>query len=624
MNQKTVHRKYIICGVILISCLTAMSYRVISLQWLHRDEQNTASRKSAQYKTELYPAYRGLIVDRNEEPLVVNIPLSDMYADKYHLDDKNLISWGVAYKRLRYTEEWISADRGVRKKMLSNKRFSLADKALAKDLILEHNAFIVSLIAKPLGMTKGELLELLNDPKRKNICIKKNIQESDADYIKRTLKENHIHGLTLKKRLTRKYHSPTLATHLIGYTKDYQGEMGLEKQYNEILSGTDGFHKRKNNPRNLAIYSEDDEFLLPVQGMNVKLTIDTMLQSIVEEELEGGLQDAKAQKGCAIMMDPKTGDILAMAARPHYNLNTREGVATGSSNYIFKTALEPGSTFKVITASTAINEGLVNIHSPLIDCENGYYESGSVVLRDDYPKGKISLTKILATSNNIGTYKVGRQVGKARFFKYLEDYGFGQPTPLNWKGEVKTRAKVGPAPQEFASSTFGYAISATPMHMAIAYSTIANNGQMMRPTIVKSVVAYDGTMIEDHPPKMLRRVLEESTARSLRRALVSVTNVGGTGTRASVPGYKVAGKTGTTRKWENGKYQKNRYICSFGGMMPADNPAFVCYIVVDDPMTTEMDRYGGTLAAPIFSRIATRASAYMEMNPTESISLTEN
>lgn len=602
-----------------MTALSLMSYRMVSLQWLHRDDHESLSKKTSHYVTETFPAYRGLIVDRNEEPLVMNIPLTDLYADKYHLEDKNLISWGVAYKRLRYKKEWISADKDERKKMLSSERFSLADKALTETLIKEHNALIVSHLAKPLGMEKGELLKLLNHPKKKYIQIKKNISETDAAFIKRTMEKNHIYGFKLEKRLTRKYHSPTLATHLIGYTKDYQGELGIESQYNEVLSGTDGFHKKKKNPSNLSIYSDEDDFQLPVQGLNIKISIDTTLQSIVEEELQAGLEEAQCQKGCAIMVDPKTGDILAMAARPHYNLNTREGVATGSSNYIFKTAIEPGSTFKVITAAAALNEGLVNIHSPLIFCENGHFRSGSVVLNDEYPRAYLSLSQIIAKSNNIGTYKVGRQVGKTRFFQYVDKFGFGKPTPLNWKGEVRTKGKVGPSPQEFASATFGYAISATPMHMALAYSAIANDGVMMQPRIIQSVVSNDGTVIENHPVEPLREVLRSQAARDLRRAMISVTEEGGTGKQARVAGYKVAGKTGTTRKWENGSYQKGRYICSFGGMMPAEDPAFVLYIVVDDPQTTKVKRYGGALAAPIFSKIAERAAGYLELRPTEQI-----
>ncbi len=625
MNIKGSQNRYLVCGGLLILALTVLSFRVISLQYLNREDRASANKRASHYTTEVFPAHRGLIVDRNEEPLVVNTPLTDLYIDKYHIDDKDTVSWGVAYKRLRYTPEWNEADVQGKRKLLATMRFRIADTETPASLLLEHNAFIVSILAKPLSMNKGDLLGLLNDPKKKKIYIKKNLNEADAEFIRRKLKENHIRGIYLEKRLTRHYPSPYLATHLIGYTKDYQGETGLESRFNDQLSGTDGYHKRKSNPNNLSIASEEEEFKLPTQGLNLKLSIDTTIQSILEEELEYGLLEAECKKGCAIIIEPSTGDILALAGRPHYNLNTREGVAEGSRNYISKTALEPGSTFKVITAASALNEGLVNIYSPLIDCENGYYKDRSVILKDGFPRGQLSVAQILAVSSNIGAYKLGRQVGRKKFFDYVKKFGFGEPTGLNWAGEVRTRGTVGTSPQEFASATYGYAISATPMHMAVAYATVANNGKKMRPTLVKAVIANDGTVIEDNKPKFERRVIKEDVAIALRRAMTSVTEEGGTGTLARVPGYKVAGKTGTTRKWEKGGYVMGRYICSFGGILPADTPAFICYVVVDDPMVSpnKKKRYGGVLAAPIFSRIAGRTASYMNISPTEAV-LTAN
>lgn len=619
MNQDKISlTRYTVCGFIMVVTLTGLSFRVMSLQWLHAKDRDAMTKRTAHYKTEVYPSYRGLIVDCNEEPLVTNVPLNDLYVDKYHLDDKNVIASGVAYKRLRYTDEWVNATERERVRMLKRKRHKLVNTEISRTLVGEHNAFVVSILAKPLGIDKKELLKLIEDPKRKHFCIKKDMNEPDTDYIERLLKENHINGLSFQKRLTRNYPSPTLATHLIGYTKEYKGETGIEYRYNDLLSGVDGYHKRKSNPNNLSIYSEEEEFKLPVEGLNIKLSIDTTIQSIVEEELQLGLQEAVAEKGCAIVIDPKTGDVLAMASRPHYNLNTREGVAKGSRNYIFKTAIEPGSTFKAITAAAALNERHVT-RGTRINCENGYFKDGSVVLRDEYERSYLTVSQILAKSSNIGSYKLGRQIGRERFFQYVADFGFGKPTGLDWAGEVKTKGQAGPSPQEFASATYGYAISATPMHMAVAYATLANNGKMMRPTVIKSVIANDGTIIEDNPPKMVRQVVDSDVAYSLRRALLSVTEEGGTGTKARVPGFHVAGKTGTTRKWSDGGYQKGRYICSFGGMLPVNNPDFVCYIVVDDPKTTTQNRYGGTLAAPIFANIAERTASYRNITPTEPI-----
>ncbi len=590
----------------------------MSLQWLDRDAQAQIAKKKPHFRTEIKPAHRGLIVDRSEEPLVVNVPLNDLHVDRYHLDDENLISWGVAYKRLYKTVKWLQASKDERKDMLTEKRFYLLNNALARELIEEHKSFVVSLIAKPLKMDKAELFEQLNHPKKKAFRLSKNMSETEARYIERILDEHYVFGFDFKKHLTRHYPSPTLATHLIGFTRDYQGMAGLEKRFNEQLSGVDGFHKRRSNPNNLSIYSEDEEIQQPVPGLNIVLSLDASLQSIVEEELEVGLAYAEAAKGCAILIQPETGEILAMASRPHYNLNTKEGIAEGSQNYIFKTALEPGSTIKVLTAAAGLNEGHITTRTG-INCENGYFKDNGAVVKDDHPKGRLTVTEILAQSNNIGTYKIGRQVGKNRFFHYLDLFGLGGPTLLNWKGEVPTKGKIGASKQDFASATFGYAISVTPMHMAIAYSAIANDGVMMTPVLVKQVVANDGTIINDYPIKEQHRVIKTNVAQSLRKALVSVTALsGGTAKLARVDGYEVAGKTGTSYKWDKG-YDPNRVICSFGGMMPANDPKLVCYIVVDEPKTKKVSRYGGTLAAPIFSKIAERAAMHMNLPPTEPV-----
>jgi len=613
------HIRFLICGLVLILSLTALSYRVISLQWLPADNTQIAQKKP-HFKTEYMPAKRGLIVDRDGKPLVANIALNDLYIDRYHLDDENLISWGVACKQLSDTPKWIQASSKERKKMLTERRFYLLNNELPRELIAEHKSFVVGLLANPLKMDKAKLLEALNDPKRKSYRIAKDLPETEASYIDKILEEHYIFGLEFKKRHSRHYHSPTLATHIIGFTgkgKDEKniGIDGIEKHYNNHLKGVDGYYRRRSNPNNLSIYSEEAEILHPESGFDVVLSIDTTLQSIVEEELDAGLAFAKAKKGCVVLIQPETGEILAMASRPHFNLNSKEGIAEGSSSYIFRNAIEPGSTIKVLTVAAGLNEGHINTRT-MINCHNGFFKEGRVTVKDDYPKAQLSVTEILAISNNIGTYKIGRQVGRKRHEHYLKLFGIGTPTGLNWPGEAKTKGKAGSSPQDFAASTFGYAISVTPMHMALAYSAIANDGMMMHPILVKEVLTNEWIAVEKSPPSESHRVIKADVAKSLRRALASVTEEGGTGTDAAVEGYKVAGKTGTSLKWDKG-YDENRVICSFGGMMPADDPKIVCYVVVDEPQTNEVGRYGGTLAGPIFSNVARRAALHMNIAPTE-------
>ncbi len=414
--------------------LTVLSSRVIQLQWLSNDGSD-ATQKRSLVRTEVKPAYRGLIVDRNEEPLVVNVPLTDLHVDRYHMDDENVISWAVAYRQLQGSEKWLYASEEEREDMLSERRFYLINNALAVDLIREHKEIAVELLATPLKIPADQLMAELDHPKKRSFRLKKDLAETEASYLKRLMRENYLFGFDFKKQLTRHYPNPTLATHLIGFTRDYTGQAGLELRYNDQLAGQDGYHKRRSNPNNLSIYNRNDEIKQPTPGLNMVLSIDLGLQAIVDEELEAGLKHAQAQQGCAILMQPETGEILALASRPHYNLNTKEGIADGSRNYIFKSALEPGSTIKVLTAAAAMNERLVYPRTS-INCENGYFNDGGVIVKDAYPRSSLTVTEILAQSNNIGTYKIGRQLGRERFFDYLASFGIGAPYPprLAWRG----------------------------------------------------------------------------------------------------------------------------------------------------------------------------------------------
>jgi cell division protein FtsI/penicillin-binding protein 2 len=227
---------------------------------------------------------------------------------------------------------------------------------------------------------------------------------------------------------------------------------------------------------------------------------------------------------------------------------------------------------------------------------------------------------VLQKSNNIGTWSLGRQLGAKRFYDYLHRFGFGKRTGIQLSGESSGIARNTGNEVDFSRACFGYASNVTPLQLACAYSAIASDGKLRKPHIVKSVIANDGTIVEDYLPEVVNDVLKPSAASQMRNALEKVVLEGGTATRAAVPGFRVAGKTGTVQKHNpKGGYLTNSYIVSFAGMMPVDQPAFVCVVVVDDPKTQKVTRYGGTIAAPIFSKIATRVASHMNLVPTQPI-----
>ena len=423
-----------------------------------------------------------------------------------------------------------------------------------------------------------------------------------------------------------------MATHVIGFTgevekKDEDGKphthvlglFGIESSMEAYLAGRDGSREHYRDARGLVVPGNSGSLKPPRAGLNVKLTLDMGLQSVVEEELDANLAEFNSKQGAVVLMDPKTGEILAMASRPHFNLNRKENIATNGYNYAIQATYEPGSTIKIVATSGALNEGLVGPQTSVF-CHNGYYNSGGVELKDDHPAGSLSFEGVLQKSNNIGTWSLGRQLGAKRFYQYLHQYGFGKKTGIALRGESSGIARDSGNPVDFSRATFGYASSVTPLQLACAYSVIAGDGKLRKPQIVKSLVANDGTVVENYGPEIVGEVLKPKVAAQMRAALEKVILPGGTAKLAAVPGFRVAGKTGTVQKHNpKGGYFDNSYIVSFAGMMPAQDPAFVCVVVIDDPRTTKVTRYGGLIAAPAFSRIATRAASHLNLQPTEPI-----
>lgn len=624
-------RCIILCSILVIG-LSLLSGRLVQIQLVDRHRYAESSRR-AFHRVEKLPAIRGMIVDRREEPLAKSIPVATVYVDKNHLLDPKLASYGLAYQEASAEPGWNDLEPGVQRKRINGLRGEILARDPAEAIVSKHLAYAVGVLARPLGMRREELRDKIESSKGKWVPIAKDLPEDVADNLREAVDKHWIQGFDFQNAIKRWYTAPNLATHLIGFTGEIEetdeqgktqtrviGRFGVEYTMEEYLAGRDGWREHCRDARGLVVPGNSASLLPPRAGLNVQLTIDMGLQAIIEEEMDACLEEYKSVRGAVVLMDPKTGEILAMASRPHFDLNHKEDVAKNGFNFAIQAVYEPGSTFKIVSTSGVLNEGLATPFTSVY-CHNGNFVEGKIHVPDHHPYGSLTLEGVLIKSSNIGAYKFARQLGAKRFFDYAHKWGFGRKTGVQLSGESSGIAKNTGNAVDFSRAAYGYALNVTPLQMACAYSVIAGDGKLLKPKIVKSLVANDGTVVETFPTQVVSEVLKPATARKMREALQKVTETGGTALLAAVPGFKVAGKTGTAKRHNpNGRgYLANSYTVSFAGMLPAQDPAFVCVVVIDDPRTDKVSRYGGTIAAPAFGRIAARAAAYLNLQPTEPV-----
>jgi cell division protein FtsI/penicillin-binding protein 2 len=451
-----------------------------------------------------------------------------------------------------------------------------------------------------------------------DILLQKDVEEDRCRELKELIAAERLGGIYFRPTTRRYYPSPRTLTHVLGYV-NHEGEAqeGVEKWMDSMLAGEDGYREITRGPSGREIVAHRGETVEPVHGHDVRLTIDMGMQNIVEAALDEAWYEYRPEKICAVFLDPKTSAVRAMASRPHFDLETREG---SRRNLAVSDTYEPGSTFKIVAYSGALDRRLVSRSTP-IHCHWGLFQDGALKLRDHHPYGDLTVEKGFAKSSNICAYKIAAQLGRNAFFEYMNNFGFGKRTGIELTGEG--RGIVHPLESwnltSFSSTAMGYAVSVTPLQMANALATVVNGGELMRPYIVDGVFDSKGRTIQDTKPQVVRRVISERAAEDVRKMMKAVTGEGGTGTKAIVDGYDVRGKTGTARKVNpTGRgYLNGRYVVSFIGYLSTDEPKIVGIVMVDDPQTdSSVSRYGGTVAAPIFARIAAEAAAYLDLEPT--------
>lgn len=597
--DSTHHKRALLLCVGLVAVFSLLSVRLVYLQVVMHDKFTKIAHQQHIRKIELQ-AKRGSISDRNGELLACNQTVYTVVADKNHLNDYNIACRGLA------KAEGISA-REVRRKY---------DREEIKERYLTR---VVRVLAHPLDYHGWELRHKLEASDHGEIVLRKEVEESSTSNLKELVTVESIGGVYFRESMRRYYPSPQTLTHVLGHVNhEGVGQEGVELALDDMMRGTQGHRYIERDRRGSEITAFRGETLLPRDGHSVQLTIDMGLQNIVESALSDAWFQYRPEKISAVFLDPNTGEILAMSNRPHFDLSSREGERR---NCAVADRYEPGSTFKIVTAAAVLDRRLVNRHTEVY-CHQGSYSDGGITISDHHPYGMLSTEMILVKSSNIGAYKLAKQLGKNGLFDYMERFGFGERTGIRLSSE--SGGRIFPpsmwSATSFSRMAIGYEVSVTPLQMANALAVIANGGELMRPYIVDSVVDAKGRVLEKRHPEVVRRVVSERAANEVRKMLIGVVGPGGTGEKGAVEGFSVAGKTGTARKYgvKEKHYLAGRYVVSFMGFLPAEDPQLLGIVVVDDPRTGSLHRYGGTVAAPVFSRIATEAAAYLNLNASYS------
>jgi cell division protein FtsI/penicillin-binding protein 2 len=560
----------LVCGF-LVLIFTFFAWRLIYLQVAQHDY---FSLKAAEKHETQIPiqAKRGRILDRNGEELAVNIPVQTVYADGTHI----------------------------------------------------HDPAAVAAVAAPfLEMSVEELAEKLTT-KREYVVIQKGVSEENARAMIRAMEDHKLHGLYLQEGSVRSYPNGEMLCDVLGYVgPNGHGADGIEKTCDASLMGQDGFRRIEHDRKGLEIVVYRGQEQLPENGSDIRLSIDMGLQAIAEHEVDEAYKMNHPASATAILADPNTGEILALASRPNYDPNKfNKAKPEDMRNRAISDIYEPGSVFKVVVTSAAYNEGIVDDKTRIF-CENGHFSYGGKVIKDHHGSGDLSIPEILMKSSNIGAAKISLRMKDQMFYDYVRKYGFGTRTGIPLPGEIPGQV-IPPHRWDMLTKTrmaFGQSISVTPIQMVMAMSAIANGGKLLKPKLVLSK-GEGSAELEEAP---VAQVVKRESANYVANALEKVVSTQGTAPLARIEGYRVAGKTGTAQKISpHGGYLPGRYIVSFAGFFPVNHPKIMGIVIVDDAKLGESANYGGSVAGPVFSKIGGKVARYLDMEPEPTDAVTQS
>lgn len=565
-REKWARIRIIMIGTIFGAMFLTIIGRAFYLQILQHEELIKKADRQHQHRVDLTPA-RGSILDRNGTPLAESIHMDSCYAEPKRIKDVD----GTA-----------------------------------------------TVLAPLLGMPKQELVAKLSLNKSFTWLVRW-VPPDTATRIKNM----KLTGIGFAPESKRFYPNIETAAHVIGFTgRDPNGLEGIEKKYDSTILGNTGYMitERDALGRNIAIKSTVVKDSSP--GNSVVLTLDKTIQFITEKELAKAVNGSNAKGGMALVMEADTGKVLAMANYPTFNPNSYSRYSLNElRNRVVADSFEPGSTFKVFTIAAALDAGVIKAND-VYNCENGNYRIINRVIHDDHPHSSLSISEIIKYSSNIGSAKIGFKMGEERMSAYLRNFGFGGRTGIDLPGEASGYLKRNWYKIDLATISFGQGVSLSTVQLASALSAIANGGTLMKPYLVERILDDSGREVQRFEPQVVRRVVSPETASKMTKMMETVTGEGGTGTKAAVDGYRVAGKTGTAQKVDpvTRTYSPTKRIGSFVGFVPADKPKLTIVVIIDEPQGI---KYGGVVAAPAFREIAQNTLAYLKIVPNMPIAKKE-
>lgn len=479
----------------------------------------------------------------------------------------------------------------------------------------------IKTLAKILGISAADVQEGIASGRRWT-KLKEGVNESTYNQV-RELKMKGVYGYPTYDRV---YPKGAMAAHVVGFiNKEGTATSGVERMMDFYLKGQDGWRETERDGKRRELGQFRSRDVAPKQGLNVELTLDVRVQAELEEQMRLIVQKYRPQAAAIIVSDPKTGFILGMSNYPTFDPNAyAKSPMANLKNHAISDMMEPGSTFKAVTVSAAIENHVVTPET-VFDCglETATYRGRELRLpkEAEHRFGKMNVRDIVAKSSNKGAAQIGMKMGEEMMYKYACDFGFGRTTGLGLTGEspgllLQLKHWDG---LTISRLPMGHAVAATPLQIHCAMSTIANNGVLMQPLLVRRVYDEDGKTTLEYAPNPRRQVISPATAALMRTLMIRTVSPEGTAGKAQIPGYEVAGKTGTTQKLVNGRYSSSQHIASFSGFFPARDPRLVITVIIDDPQMAGVG-YGGMVAAPVFKDIASRLIQHLVIPPVEDVS----
>ncbi|MGY8782573.1 MAG: penicillin-binding protein [Fidelibacterota bacterium] len=538
----------VLAGFILVSW-AGLCFRLFQVQILNGSQYQIKVVQQSQRRQDI-PAVRGNIFDRNNKPLTRNIIHYTLTVNPKKVTDKIALASAVSERTGELKQKYL-------KKINSKSNFEYLERNLQRET---------------LGL----------------------------------LTNHSFTGLNVERNYRRHYPHNQVAAQILGYTNfDDEGISGIEKDFNTFLKGEPGWVFKTKGLSGKVQHKSGMPFEKPINGKNIQLTLDLEYQSILEAELLKRKEETKALSATGIIMNPQTGEIIAMASVPGFD-NNHFGDSEPSLHRIraITDQFEPGSTFKVVSAITAIKNKDISL-SEEFDCENGKYQYYTIPITDHEKYGMLTLPQIIHKSSNIGIVKMAERIGSKKLYTMCRNLGFGSKTGISLKGEV-----TGTLSQyenwsavSLGQIAMGHEVGVTALQIATAYCAIANGGYLVKPRLIRQIIDHKNKIVYSEESTVLRKIANEETMMEVRSMLRGVVTEG-TGEKADINGWGIAGKTGTAQKWKNGKYSNEQFISNFVGFFPYDDPKLLAFIMLDEPL--QPYHWGAEGAAVVFNRLMKR------------------